>query len=120
EDKGHNDELDSFLQYDKKPDGFGAQAWVAGEVFTQAINDIVAEGGPNATTREAMFDAIHNITDFDANGFISPTNIGGKIGSKCLIGMQVKNGKFVRVQPTEPGKFDCSGDVITISIDPVK
>ncbi len=30
EDKGHNAELDNFLQYDAKPDGFGAQAWVAG------------------------------------------------------------------------------------------
>ena len=39
EDKGHNDELDAFLQYDKKPDGFGAQAWVAGEIFAEAVND---------------------------------------------------------------------------------
>ena len=53
--------------------------------------------------------AIKGITNFDDNGFIAPTNIGGKIGSKCLIGMQVQNGKFVRVDPTTPGTFDCTG-----------
>jgi Periplasmic binding protein len=120
EDKGKNDELDNFLQYDTKPDAFGAQAWVAGQVFAQAVNDIVAKSGPNGLTREAMLNAIKGITNFDDNGFISPTNIGGKVGSKCLIGMQVQNGKFVRVDPTEPGKFDCTGGVITVTLDPVK
>jgi Periplasmic binding protein len=120
EDKGNNDELDSFLEYDKKPDGFGAQAWVAGEAFAQAVNDVVAKSGPNGLTRSALFDAIHGLTDFDANGFIAPTDIGNKVASKCLIGMQVQDGKFVRVDPVEPAKFDCTGDVITVSIDPVK
>ena len=34
--------------------------------------------------------------------------------------MQVKDGKFVRVDPVEPGKFDCGGTVFSFSIDPVK
>ena len=36
--------------------------------------------------------------------------------------MQVKNGKFVRVDPVEPGKFDCDTAAAssTITIDPVK
>ena len=34
--------------------------------------------------------------------------------------MQVQNGKFVRVDPVEPGKFDCSSESTTISLDPVK
>jgi hypothetical protein len=120
EDKGHNPELDNFLQYDKAPDAFGAQAWVAGQVFATAVNSIVAKSGPNGLTRSAMFTAIHGITNFDDNGFISPTNIGGKVGSKCLIGMQVQNGKFVRVDPTTPGQFDCTGSVFTVTLDPVK
>jgi len=120
EDKGNNDELDSFLEYNKKPDAFGAQAWVAGEVFATAVNAIMADAGPNGLTRAAMLEAVRGITDFDANGFISPTNIGGKQGSKCLIGMQVKDGKFVRVDPVEPGKFDCRGRVYTFDLDPVK
>ncbi len=34
--------------------------------------------------------------------------------------MQVQNGKFVRVDPTTTGKFDCTGGVITETLDPVK
>jgi hypothetical protein len=120
EDKGTNPELDSFLQYDKKPDAFGAQAWVAGEIFATAVNAVVAKSGPNGLTREAMLTAIKGITDFNANGFIAPTNVGEQKASKCLIGMQVQNGKFVRVDPVEPGKFDCTGGTFDIKLDPVK
>ncbi len=119
EDKGHNDELDAFLEYNKKPDAFGAQAWVAGEVFATAVNDVVAKSGPNGLTRAALLTAVRGITNFDANGFVAPTNIGGKVSSNCLIGMQVQNGKFVRVDPVEPGKFDCTGRVVTTELDPV-
>jgi hypothetical protein len=120
EDKGHNAELDNFLQYDTKPDAFGAQAWVSGQIFATAVKSVVAKSGPNGLTRAALLTAIRGITNFDDNGFIAPTNIGGKIASKCLIGMQVQNGKFVRVDPVTPGKFDCTGSVINISLDPVK
>ena len=36
--------------------------------------------------------------------------------------MQVQNGKFVRVDPVEPGTFDCDDNKpsSTITIDPVK
>ena len=69
------------------------------------------KSGPNGITRRRCSTAIRGLHDFDANGFIAPTDIGGKVGSKCLIGMQVQNGKFVRVDPVEPGKFDCTGSV---------
>jgi hypothetical protein len=36
-----------------------------------------------------------------------------------MVMMQVQNGKFVRVQPTEKGKFDCNPMYLTdIAIDP--
>jgi hypothetical protein len=120
EDKGSNPELDNFLQYDTKPDAFGAQAWVAGQIFATAVNAVVAKSGPNGLTRQAMLTAIKGINNFDDDGFISPTNIGGKVASKCLIGMQVQNGKFVRVDPVTPGKFDCTGGTFKVTLDPVK
>jgi hypothetical protein len=120
EDKGHNAELDNFLKYDTAPDAFGAQAWVAGQVFATAVNSVVAKSGPNGLTRSALLAAIHGITNFDDNGFIAPTNIGGQVGSTCLIGMQVEGGKFVRVDPTTPGQFDCTGHAISVTLDPVK
>jgi len=120
EDKGKNAELDNFLQYDKKPDSFGTQAWVAGQVFATAVRAVVAKSGPNGLTRAALLTAIRGLTNFDDNGLIAPTNIGGQVASKCLVGMQVQNGKFVRVAPTTPGKFDCSGSTVTVTLDPVK
>jgi hypothetical protein len=119
EDKGHNAELDRFLKYDKKPDGFGAQAWVAGQVFAAAVNTVVAKSGPNGLTRASMFDAIRGLKNFDAGGLIAPTNIAERTNSHCLIGMQVQNGTFVRVDPVEPGTFDCDGRLVTVSLDPV-
>jgi hypothetical protein len=119
EDTGTNAELDNFLQYDTKPDAFGTQAWVAGQVFASAVNAVVAKSGPNGLTRSALLTAIRGMTSFDDNGLIAPTNIGGQVASKCLIGLQVQNGKFVRVDPVTPGKFDCSGGVITETLDPV-
>ena len=41
---------------------------------------------------------------------IPKIDIGDKIGSTCLVGMQVQNGKFVRVDPAEPGTFDCDNN----------
>jgi hypothetical protein len=120
EDQGHNDELDAFLQYNKKPDGFGAQAWVAGEAFAEAVNKVVAKSGPNGLTRAAVLEAIKQVNGFTAGGFVAPTDIGARKSAGCLIGMQVKNGKFVRVDPVEPGKFDCNGRIISITMDPVK
>ena len=84
EDKGHNAELDSFLKYDKKPDGFGAQAWVAGEIFADGgQRTIVAQERPERPhPGRACSTAIKRHHDFDANGFIAPTDIGGKVGQQ--------------------------------------
>ena len=80
----------------------------------------MAKSGPNGLTRQGMLDTIRGINNFDDNGFIAPTNIGGKVGSKCLIGMQVQSAKFVRIDPVTPAKFDCTGGTTTVTIDPVK
>jgi hypothetical protein len=118
-----NPELANFLKYDKKPDGFGAQAWIAGEIFARAINDTMAANGndPNSITRANLLKAIKNIHDFDAGGMIPKVDIGNKIGSSCLVGMQVQNGKFVRIDPPQPGTFDCDNNkpALALTIDPV-
>ncbi len=120
EDKGHNATLDTILEYFPKADGFGALAFVSGLLFAEAVNDIVASDGPNALTRAALLESLSNIHEFDAGGYIPKTDIGNRVGSVCLVGMQVQNGAFVRVQPTEPGKFDCSGTTETITMDASK
>jgi hypothetical protein len=120
EDKGANDTLDAFLKYDTKPDGFGAQAFAAGELFAKVVDDIVADKGPNGITRAAILEDLAKIHDFDAGGMIPSTDVGAKGSSACFVLMQVKDGKFVRVQPTKKGTFDCSGKLGSITLDPLK
>ena len=125
EDKGSNADLDGFLKYDKNPDGFGAQAFIAGEIFAQAVNDTMKanNGDPNSITRANLLTAIRNMHDFDAGGMVPPRSTSArKIGSTCLVGMQVQNGKFVRIDPVKPGTFDCDNNkpALTFTIDPAK
>ena len=100
------------------------QAWLAGEAFARAVNDTVAShnNDPNSITRANILAAIKNLHEFDANGMMPKTDIGGKVPSTCYVGMQVQNGKFVRVSPTQPGTFDCDDNKppITVSIDAAK
>lgn len=118
EDKGSNATLDSFLNYDTKPDGFGAQAFAAGELLGTIVDGIVAADGPNGVTRTAILAGLNNTHSFDAGGFIPPVDIGARKGSVCFAMVQVKDGKFIRVNPSEPGKFDCSGTAESITLDP--
>jgi hypothetical protein len=122
EDKGSNATLDGFLKYDKTPEGFGAQAFIAGEIFAQAVNDAMKanNGDPNAITRANVLAAIRNMHEFDAGGMVPKIDVGRRIGSTCLVGMHVENGKFVRIDPVQPGTFDCDTNkpALTISIDP--
>jgi hypothetical protein len=124
EDKGHNPELDAFLQYDKSPDGFGLQAWIAAEVFARAVNDAIKANNndPNAITRANILTATKNIHDFNAGGLTPKLDIGGRIGSTCLVGMQIQGDKFVRIDPVDPGTFDCDNNKppLVFKIDPAK
>jgi hypothetical protein len=119
-----NPELANFLKYDKAPDGFGEQAWVAGEIFAQAVKDTIAahNNDPNSITRANLLTAIRNIHSFDANGMIPKEDVGNKIGSVCLVGMQVQGDKFVRIDPVQPGTFDCDNNKppLVFTIDPAK
>jgi len=123
--EGANPTLDAFIKYNKKPDGFGAQAFVAGLIFAEAVNQAMKanDGDPNSITRANILTAIRGIHEFDAGGMVPKIDVGGKKGSVCLVGMQVKDGKFVRVSPEEKGKFTCGEPEkppIKLTIDPVK
>jgi hypothetical protein len=108
----------------KNPDSWAMQAWLAAEVFARAVNDTMKahNNDPNSITRANLLDAVHNIHDFDANGMTPKTDIGGKSRGPCLVGMQVQGDKWVRVDPPQPGTFDCDGNkpLPTIKIDAAK
>jgi len=124
EDKGANATLDGFLKYDKSPDGFCAQSFIAGEIFARAVTDTMTANNndPNSITRANLLKAIHNMHDFDAGGMVPKIDVGRQIGSTCLVGMQVVNGQFKRIDPIQPGTFDCDNNkpAMAITIDPAK
>jgi hypothetical protein len=119
EESSANKELRSYLDGvgAEKADSFGAQAWQAGVLFTQVVDDIVAKHGPNAITRAAILEGLKNTKDFTANGWIGKKDLRGT--SPCFAMLQVKGGKWARVYPTKPGTFDCDDDnIVEVSLDP--
>jgi len=100
---------------------WGAQAWQAGMAFQQAVNSIVAKSGPNGVTRANLMTALKGMNNFDAGGWMGPKALQGDGSfSNCFLIMQVKDGKFVRVYPTEAGKMDCNAsNLVTVNVDPV-
>jgi hypothetical protein len=111
-----NETMADFFEYVEEPDGFGAQAWAGAEFFKAVVDKIVEEDGPNAITRAKILETIPTMGEFDAGGFIPPTDIGKKTSNGCFVLMQVQNGEFVRVLPEEPGAFQCGSDNASFEI----
>jgi hypothetical protein len=104
-----------------KADSFGAQAWMAGLLLKKVVDEIVAESGPNAITRQAILDGLANTDDFTANGWMGDSGKDLRGFGPCYMIVQVKGGKFERVYPTEKGTLDCKADnIITLTLDPAE
>jgi hypothetical protein len=113
--------LAAFLKYDKKPDGFGIQAFAAGLFFTDLVNKVVAKGGPNALTRKAILAEAPNVHNFNAGGMIGTTDVGGRNPSPCFVLNQVKGGDYQRILPKAKGAFDCTpSNDVTLKLDLIK
>ena len=69
-----------------------------GALFVQALQT----AGPNPT-RQGVLDALKNIHQFDANGFVAPADPGAKQPPTCLVFMKIQDSKFVRLLPTDKG-----------------
>ncbi len=87
--------------------GYGMYAWAAGLAFRDAVNAQVKAGGVNSVTRKTIFEQLNKIHTFDADGIIAPIDLAGRGASACSVLNQVKNGAYVRVEPTKPGTFGC-------------
>ena len=109
EEASTNRTLKAFLKFVGKDeaDAFGLQAFASGVLLQQAVEQAVAADGVNAVTREALFEQLATIHDFDAGGMLGTTDVGARKNSPCFMMVQVRNGKFVRVYPTKKGSFDC-------------
>ena len=108
-----NQELADFMEAidDPFPPAWAAGSWADGVLFEQVVNEIVAESGPNALTRQAVLDGARNLTSFDVNGWWSPADYSTTENiMPCFMLMQVQNNEFVRVHPAERGELDCNPD----------
>jgi len=120
EEAATNAQDQAYVSSVSTPDSFGAQAWMAALAFEQAVNSIVKTQGPNAITRANLFSALKSIHNFDADGWMGPKDLQGSNSfSDCMVVIQIQNGKFVRVFPTQPGTLSCDpANVATFTLDP--
>jgi hypothetical protein len=110
----------NFVKYtgQDKIASFGAYAWAAGIAFRDAVDAQVKAGGVNSVTRKTIFEQLNKIHKFDADGMFAPIDLAGRQISNCSVTMQVKNGEFVRVNPTKAGQFKCwPNGIITRKLD---
>jgi hypothetical protein len=87
--------------------GYSMYAWAAGLAFRDAVNAQVKAGGVNSVTRKTIFEQLNKINKFDADGIIAPIDLAGRKASGCSVLNQLKNGAYVRIEPTKPGTFAC-------------
>jgi branched-chain amino acid transport system substrate-binding protein len=85
------------------PDLFAMYGWASGALFTEAVKK-----AGNNLTRASLQTALKSITSFDDNGLIASADPAGKKPATCFAIVTVKNGKYVRVTPTDKG-FTCAG-----------
>jgi ABC-type branched-subunit amino acid transport system substrate-binding protein len=113
-----NAALQAYIDSVNEPDSFGAQAWQAAIAFQQAVNQIVADQGPNAITRASLIEALAAIDNFSADGWAGARDLRGI--SACYVLMQLQGSEFVRVWPEERGTMDCDeGNLVELTVEPV-
>jgi ABC-type branched-subunit amino acid transport system substrate-binding protein len=81
---------------------FAVEAWSAGQLLDQAI-----QKAGSTVDRTSVMQALKGITSFDSDGLIGQTNPGDKEGSHCVVMAAVRNGGWVRVDPSSG--FNCNG-----------
>jgi Periplasmic binding protein len=102
-----NRNLQRFVDALDHPDVFGADAFAAGLLLEQVVDEIVAADGPNALTRAAVLERLRTIDSFDAGGWFGPIDIAHQRPSNCSVLLQVQDGTFVRVFPKARGTMYC-------------
>ncbi len=84
------------------PDLFAMYGWAEGALFVDAVKK-----AGNNLTRASLQTALKSITTFDDNGMIAASDPAGKKPATCWAIITIKNGKYVRVSPTDKG-FTCN------------
>jgi ABC-type branched-subunit amino acid transport system substrate-binding protein len=86
--------LRRFVPNFKIPGSFGAPGWGQAALFVQAV----AGCGANLT-RTCVFKQLDTMGPFSANGFLTPTKPSEHVIYSSDLIVQVRNGRFVELQP---------------------
>jgi hypothetical protein len=87
-------------------DNNAINSYIMGFLFQDVVNKAIANGG--TLDRESLFTALKDEHSFNAAGMIGTTDVGGRTPSACSVLVQLQNGVWQRVDPAQPGTFDCS------------
>ncbi len=91
------------------PTGLGLYAWSAAKLFVHLLKQV----GPDLT-RQKLVAAISDVHDWDGGGLLPPQDIGNRMPSDCINILEIKGGRFVRIEPTDPNtKFRCDNQVVS-------
>jgi ABC-type branched-subunit amino acid transport system substrate-binding protein len=89
-----------------KPTAIGQFAWAASALFVEKLKEI----GPKPT-RKALLATIPKIRSYTGNGLFAAQDVGGRRLSSCTAVVQVKGGKFVRIEPTAVRSYRCKDPI---------
>jgi hypothetical protein len=86
-------------------------------LFQDAVNKTIANGG--TLTRQSLLNTLKNDeTAFNPDGIGGTTNVSGHLTSPCFAIMEVVNGQWQRVYPTQADSFDCNaGNLSQVKLD---
>jgi ABC-type branched-subunit amino acid transport system substrate-binding protein len=97
-------------------DNNAINSYVMALLFQDAVNKATANGG--TLDRQTLFAALKGEHSFNADGIIGATDVGNRTPSDCQVLVQLQNGAWQRVDPVQPGTFDCSpANVATIKMN---
>lgn len=101
EEAGSNEETARFNEWMQRVapgeprDPFAGDSWAAAKAFYDNL-----EALPGPITREAFVKQLASVGTYDAGGFYGPIRLGQETDDDCMVGVQVKNGKWVRLTPS--------------------
>ena len=115
EDAPNVPEIALFDQWMKKDfssfpiDQFSNASWANAALFVEALK----RAGPQVT-RAKLLAALAQIHSFSDNGTFPDTDVASKKNSICYMLLQIKGGKYVKVD-TPPKGFRCDGTYHNVS-----
>ncbi len=90
--------LRRFVPSFKIPGSFGAPGWGQAALFVQAV-----AGCGGDLTRACVLKQLDTMGPFSANGFLTPTKPSDHVIYSSDLIVQVRNGRFVELQPNNKG-----------------